>query len=122
MRIALAVAQSEFTRLESSAACITNAQAEELASLRNQSTEEISLARQKLAFNQHAMNSERQIHIMQHEVIAHKSVRESQSSRAKWKLQPDKLTMSRKTRLRSSAIRCKNSWHDWMKSLGIVLG
>ena len=76
MRIALAIAQSEFTRLESSAAGITNAQAEELASLRNQSTEEISVLRQKLAFaEQPAMNSEQQIHIMQQEVIAHNNER-----------------------------------------------
>ena len=71
MRIALAIAQSEFSRLESSAAGVTNAQAEELASLRNQSTEDISVVRQRLAFaEQHAMNSEQQIHVMQQEVIA----------------------------------------------------
>ena len=59
MRIALAIAQSEFRRLESSAAGVTNAQAEELASLRNQSTEEISVVTQRLAFaEQHAMNSD----------------------------------------------------------------
>ena len=45
MRIALAIAQSECSKLESSAAGVTNAQA--LASLRNQSTEEISVVRQR---------------------------------------------------------------------------
>ena len=50
---------------------MTNAQAEELASLRNQSTEEISVATQKLAYaEQHTIHSEQQIHLMQHEVIA----------------------------------------------------
>ena len=73
MRIAPAIAQSEFSRLESSAAGATNAQAE-FASLRNQSTEEISVTRQKLGYaEQHAMNSEQQIHLMQQEVIAHNS-------------------------------------------------
>ena len=76
MRIALAIAQSEFSRLESSAAGVTNAQAEEVASLRNQSTEEISVARQKLGYaEQHAMNSEQLIHLMQQEVIAHDNER-----------------------------------------------
>ena len=76
MRIALAIAQSEYSKLESSAAGVTNAQAEELASLRNQSTEEISVVRQRLAFaEQHAMNSEQQIHVMQQEVIAHNNER-----------------------------------------------
>ena len=76
MRIALAIAQSEYTRLESSAAGVTNAQAEELASLRNQSSEEISVARQKLGYaEQHAGNSEQQIHMMQQELIAHNNER-----------------------------------------------
>ena len=76
MRIALAIAQSEFSRLESSAAGVTTAQAEELASLRNQWTEEISVARQKVGYaEQHAMNSEQQIHLMQQEVIAHNNER-----------------------------------------------
>ena len=76
MRIALAIAQSEYSKLESSATGVTNAQAEELASLRNQSTEEISVVRQRLAFaEQHAMNSEQQIHVMQLEVIAHNNER-----------------------------------------------
>ena len=76
MRIALAIAQSEYSKLESSATGVTNAQAEELASLRNQSTEEISVVSQRLAFaEQHAMNSEQQIHVMQQEVIAHNNER-----------------------------------------------
>ena len=76
MMIALSIAQSDYSRLESSAAGVTNAQAEELASLRNQSFEEISVARQKLGYaEQHAWNSERQIHMMQQEVIAHNNER-----------------------------------------------
>ena len=76
MRIALAIAQSEYTGLENSAVGVTNAQAEELASLRNQSSEEISVARQKLGYaEQHAWSSEQQIHMMQQEVIAHNNER-----------------------------------------------
>ena len=71
MRIALAITQSEFSRLESSAAGVTNAQAR--VSIAEES---VSVARQKLAYaEQHAMNSEQQIHLMQQEVIAHNNER-----------------------------------------------
>ena len=66
--IALSVAQSEYSRLESSAPGATRLQAEEEASLRNQSAEENSVARQKLDFaeqhERHAWRSQRQIHVM----------------------------------------------------------
>ena len=106
MRTALAIAQSEFSNLESSAAGVTNAQAEESASLRNQSTEEISVVRQRLAFaEQRAMNSEQKIHVMQQEVIAHNNERaRTQNNHAILKLQLDKPMTSKKIRSRSSAV------------------
>ena len=58
MRIALSITQSDCFRLESSAAGVTNAQAEELASLRNQSSEEISVPWQKLNCAQQHADSE----------------------------------------------------------------